>query len=117
MTDFQGFTRQDGTEVTPEQQKAKAELIGKLTAMAEDESLTREARASYAAKAEKLMREYRVDEEFVISSGQSQVLPQAFEISLIHGNGRWFQSEFQDAYVRIWREVANHAGLKSHVIY
>lgn len=117
MTDFQGFKREDGTEVTPEQQKAKAELIGKLTAMAEDESLPREARASYAEKAERLMRQYRVDEEFVISSGQAQLLPQRFEIVLVEYLGSYYANNFRDCYIQIWREISNHAGLKSHTEY
>ena len=117
MTDFQGFKREDGTEVTAEQQRAKAELIGKLTAMAEDESLAREARANYAEKAERLMREYRVDEEFVISSGQAQVLPQRFEIVLVEYLGSYYDNNFRDRYMEIWREISNHAGLKSHTEY
>jgi hypothetical protein len=117
MTDFLGFKREDGTEVTPEMQAAKAELIGKLTAMAEDESLTREARASYAEKAELLMREYRVDEEFVISSGQAQVLPQRFEIVLLEYLGSYYANSFRDQYLELWREVSNHAGLMSHTEY
>jgi hypothetical protein len=117
MTDHLGFTKDDGTEVTAEQQRTMAEKIGKLVAMSEDESLPAAARASYAEKAEHLMREYRVNEERVISTAGSSIFPAAFEIVLIYGNGRWYQSEFQDSYTRIWREVANHAGLKSHVQY
>lgn len=117
MTDHLGFTKDDGTEVTAEQQRKMAEKIGKLVAMSEDESLTSEARSSYAEKAERLMREYRVNEERVISTGSSSILPAAFEITLIYGNGRWYANEFQDSYVMIWREISKHAGLKSHVIY
>lgn len=117
MTDFQGFKREDGTEVTPEQQAAKAELIGKLTAMSEDESLSREARASYAEKAEQLMREYRVDEEYVISTGESQVVPIKFEITLVEYLGSYYANTFRDNYMEIWREISQHAGLKSHTEY
>lgn len=116
MTDST-FTTSDGREVTPEQQAKMAERIGKLIAMSEDESLTKEARGSYAAKAEHLMREYRINEEHVISTGQAQVLPQRFEITLVEGLHRYYSSEFQDAYMRIWREISKHAGLKSHMEY
>jgi hypothetical protein len=117
MSDFQGFQREDGTEVTAAQQKAKAELIGKLVAMSEDESLSREARANYAEKAETLMREYRVDEEYVISTGEAQVVPQRFEITLVEYLGSYYANDFRDNYMEIWREISNHAGLKSHTEY
>jgi Protein of unknown function (DUF2786) len=117
MTDFQGFQREDGTEVTPEQQAAKAELIGKLTAMSEDERLSREARATYAEKAQMLMQQYRIDEEFVISSGQAQLLPQRFEIVLVEYLGSYYANNFRDNYMQLWREISNHAGLKSHTEY
>lgn len=111
MSNYQGFQREDGTEVTPEQQRAKAELIGKLIAMSEDESLPQAARASYAEKAETLMREYRVDEERVVSTA-GPVLPVPFEIVLVVG-----YSDFESAYVHIWREISRHAELKSHLVY
>jgi hypothetical protein len=117
MTDHLGFTKDDGTEVTAAQQRKMAEKIGKLVAMSEDESLTAEARKSYAEMAERLMREYRVNEERVISTGSSSIIPAAFEIVLIHGNGRFYQNEFQDSYVRIWNEISKHSELKSHVTY
>lgn len=111
------FTTSDGREVTPEMQRTKAELIGKLIAMSEDESLPKEARSSYAAKAEKLMREYRVDEENVISTGAAQITPQRFEIILVEKVGSHYSINFRDAYLDIWREIAKHAGLKSHPEY
>lgn len=112
------FTTSDGREVTPEMQRAKAEQIGKLIAMSEDEGLTKEARASYAAKAEKLMREYRIDEENVISSGgDAQILPQRFEIVIMEYTGSYYANAFRESYGEIWREIANHAGLKSHQEY
>lgn len=117
MSDFQGFQAEDGHEVTPEQQQRMAEKIGKLVAMAEDESMPAAARATYAEKAEELMREYRVNEEFVITSGQAQVLPQRFEIVLLEFLGGYYSNTFRDHYIQIWREISNHAGLKSHTEY
>lgn len=111
------FTTSDGREVTPEMQKAKAELIGKLIAMSEDESLTTEARSSYAEKAEKLMREYRIDEENVISTGEAQIVPQRFEIVIMEYSGTYYANSFRDSYHEIWREISKHAGLKSHAEY
>lgn len=117
MTTFQGFTRTDGTEVTPEKQAKMAEQIGKLIAMSEDDSLTREARAAYGEKAEALMRDYRVNEEFVISSGDSQIIPVRYEIVLVEGFGRYYSNEFQDAYLQIWGEIKRHASIQGHCEY
>lgn len=115
MTDT--FTTAEGTEVTPEMQAKKAQQIGKLIAMSQDESLTPEARASYAEKAERMMRDYRIDEEQVISTGgEAASLPIAFEIVLMEGEGR-YSSDFEQSYMRIWREISIHAGLKSHTAY
>lgn len=105
-------------EITPEMQAKMAEKIGKLIAMSEDESLTKEARASYAEKAETLMREYRINEENVISSGAAAAsTPITYKIVLVEGLGLWYSGEFSDAYIRIWREIKNHAGLVGHVEY
>lgn len=122
MNGFQGFKQVDENgnvirEVTPEMQAAKAEKIGKLIAMSEDEMLTREARASYAEKAQLLMQEYRVDEEKVISTGEAQVFPQRFEIVIMEFTGSYYASSFRESYTEIWREISNHAGLKSHQEY
>lgn len=103
-------------KITPEKQAKMAEMIGKLIAMSEDESLAKEARASYAEKAEQLMRKYRIDEENVISSGsEAASLPQAFRIVLVEGMGYWYAGEFQSAYRRLWNEIKNHAGLLGHM--
>ena len=58
------------------------------------------------------MREYRVDEERVVSSS-GPVLPIPFEIVLIVGS----HSDFESAYAHIWREISRHAELKSHLVY
>lgn len=118
MTDFTGFTAEDGEEITPVKQAKMAETIGKLVAMSADESLTDEARASYAEKAEKLMRQYRVNEENVISSGgEAASTPIFYRIALVEQLGGYYASEFQDAYRRIWNEIKRHAGLQGHMEY
>lgn len=120
------FNHREGTksmsdqdrEITPEQQAKMAEKIGKLIAMSEDGSLSREARASYAEKAEALMRSYRINEENVISSGaEAASTPQFYQITLVEGMGLWYSGEFSDAYLRIWREIKRHAGLAGHAKY
>lgn len=115
--DFTGFTAEDGREITPEYQQKMAEKIGKLVAMSEDMTIAAEARANYAEKAEALMRQYRVDEEFVISSGDAQVTPQRFEIALLENVNGYYAMTFRDSYMEIWREISKHAGLKSHFEY
>lgn len=104
-------------EITPEMQAKKAIQIGKLIAMSEDDSQPAATRAAYAEKAEQIMREYRIDEERVISTEGSSITPIRFEIVLVQGLGRWYAGEFQDAYQQIWREIKKHAGLKSHNEY
>jgi hypothetical protein len=114
----EAFTTDSGREITPEMQRKMAEKIGKLIAMSEDESLPKAARDTYAEKAEELMREYRINEEEVITSGgESASLPQAFRIVLVEGLNLWYSGEYADAYQRIWREIKNHAGLVGHVEY
>lgn len=114
MVDYQ---QADGSIVTAEQQRKMAEKIGKLIAMSEDETLPREARSSYAEKAEALMRQYRIDEENVISTGEAQVVPQRFKITLVEYLGSYYANNFRDQYMEIWREISRHAGLKSHTEY
>jgi hypothetical protein len=110
------FTKSDGTEVTPEMQRNAARKIGGLIRMSQDETLTPEARASYAAKAEELMREYRTAEEKVISSGFSSSTPVRYEVILLEGFGSYV-NDFQHNYLRIWGEIRKHAGLVGHVEY
>lgn len=105
-------------EITPEQQRRMAEKIGKLIAMSEDESLEKPARDSYAQKAEELSRQYRIDEENVITSGGAAAsTPQPFRIVLVEGLNLWYSGEYADAYQRIWSEIKNHTGLVGHVEY
>jgi len=112
MVDLQ---QADGSIVTAEQQAKMAEKIGKLIAMSEDESLPREARSSYAEMAERLMRQYRIDEENVITTGSNtSIIPVRFHITIVEGLGKWFAAEFQDEYMRIWKEIKKHAGLAGH---
>lgn len=112
------MTDDQDREITPEQQRKMAEKIGKLIAMSEDLSLEKPARDSYAEKAEELSRQYRIDEENVISSGaEAASVPQAYRIILVEGLQYWYAGEFAGAYQRIWKEIQRHTGLIGHVEY
>ena len=95
-----------------------AMLVGHLLAKAESAKQlghTAEA-AAYQAKAEKLMREYRISEEQAIATDFSHsILPQRFEVTILEGDG--YRSDFRYEYVSIWIEIARHAGLRSHCEY
>jgi hypothetical protein len=92
-----------------------AKLIGSLIAHAEDEGNSEEARATYRAKAEELMREYRIAEEETIATDQFSILPGRFEIVLLESDAMHNPLRYQ--YVQIWEEVAKHAGVRFHVEY
>lgn len=105
------------TEITPEMQAKKAEQIGKLIAMSQDESLPAEARATYAEKAEAMMRQYRIAEEQVISTDpDAATKPQRYTITLLEGFGSYV-GEFQQQYLSMWAEIKKHAGLLGHCTY
>lgn len=90
-----------------------AAKIGKLIAMAEDETLSAEARIAYREKAELLMREYRISEEQTIAGDQFSILPGRFEVVLMESNA--YLNDLRDDYVSLWREIARHAGVRSVV--
>lgn len=92
-----------------------ASKIGSLIAMSEDESLTNEARKSYRELAERLMRDYRIAEEETIAADQFSVLPRRFEVVLLEGDA--FRSAFRATYTEIFREIADHAGIRVRFEY
>lgn len=88
-------------------------VMGKINALirnAEDESLPEEARASYRAKAEQLMRDYRVQEEELIAEDQFSILPIAKKIVLVEGYGNPFSHEYHTLFFAVVR----HTGLQYH---
>jgi hypothetical protein len=90
-----------------------AEKIGKLIAMAEDERLDSEVRKTYANKAEKLMREYRITEEETLASDQFSLAPIWSEICLMEfGAERGRNRNMSQYYIDLFREVARHAGVR-----
>ena len=87
-----------------------AKMIGALIANAEDESLSEEARAAYRAKAEKLMREYRIEEEQAIATESTAAVPVADEITIME-NSAW-TNPLRGHYWNIMCHVANHCGVR-----
>jgi hypothetical protein len=81
--------------------------IQKLIAVADDPTTTPEASANYRAKAESLMREYRIAEEDLIAEDQFSILPVTRKIVLVDRDG-----EFTDWYNSIWWYIASHCGLR-----
>jgi hypothetical protein len=92
-----------------------ASKIGSLIAMSQDESLSEEARKSYALKAEQLMREYRISEEEAIAKDETAIGVSRVEIVLLHGDA--FRSDLRASYFQLWRDIARHAGVMSKVEY
>lgn len=84
--------------------------IGKLIAMAEDETLPEAARTSYRETAERLMRDYRIKEEETIAQDQFSILPGRFEIVLMESHGSL--NPLREDYLGLWREIATHAGVR-----
>lgn len=88
----------------------KMATISKLLAVAEDPATTPEAAANYRAKAEELMRAYRIEEESLIATDQFKILPISKEIELLVG-----ESDFRSHYVMMWYDIADHTGLRTIV--
>lgn len=88
-----------------------AKLIGALIANAEDETLPEAARASYRAKAESLMREYRIAEEDAIATeGGATFVPVADTIAVME-SAAW-ANPLRDSYWRMIVFIADHCGVR-----
>lgn len=87
-----------------------AKLIGALIANAEDETLSDEARALYRAKAESMMREYRVAEEDAIATEGSLAAPVADKIVVMENRAR--QNPLRGSYWRMITFIADHCGVR-----
>jgi hypothetical protein len=86
--------------------------IQKLIAVADDLATTPEAATNYRAKAESLMREYRIAEEDLIAVDQFSILPVSKKIVLVDRD-----SEFETWYNSIWWYVSRHCGLRTRSVY
>lgn len=82
--------------------------IQKLLRVADDPATTEEAAASYRAKAETLMRDYRVAEEDLIAEDQFSILPISKTVTLLDGD-----SEFSRWYNSMWYYIAEHTGIRT----
>lgn len=84
--------------------------IGKLIAMAEDESLPKATRDAYREKADALMREYRIAEEQTIAQDAFALLPIRREIVLMESNA--YGSEMLQHYRMLFASIAKYAGVR-----
>lgn len=95
-----------------------ASKIGSLIRMAEDETLTDETRAAYRAKAETLMRQYRIAEEETLARDEFSIAPVWSELYIVEYGAESEQSRtMRSHYAEIWREIARHAGVRSTFQY
>jgi hypothetical protein len=92
-----------------------AKTIGRLIAMAEDESLTTETRASYRQKAEAMMREYRISEEETIAQDQFSIVPIKAEVTLMETGA--LDNPLRQHYADLWHSICRHAGVRTVVRY
>jgi hypothetical protein len=92
-----------------------AKMIGALLANAEDESLSEEARASYRAKAEQLMREYRIEEEEAIATESTAAVPVADKITIMEHSA--YSNPMRKFYWQMWTAIATHCGIRTAGAY
>jgi hypothetical protein len=88
-----------------------AAKIGKLIAMAEDETLPDVARASYRQMAEDLMRKYRIAEEEAIATESSAAVPVSDSITIMES--RAYYNPLRDYYWDMWSRIAQHCGIRT----
>lgn len=86
--------------------------IQKLLRVADDPATPEEAAASYRAKAESLMAEWRIEEEQLIAEDQFSILPTLKKFVLCDGN-----SPYRGWYAQMWVSIAEHCGVRSTIRY
>jgi len=87
-----------------------AKKVSALIAMAEDESQTPEARANYRAKAEELMKQYRIAEEELIATDQFAVVPVLDTIDVMETGA--LDNPLRGQYWSLFSAIAKHAGVR-----
>lgn len=92
-----------------------AAKISALLANAEDETLPEAARASYRAKAEQLMRDYRIAEEDAIATEGTAAVPVSDSIVIMEHNA--YFNPLQAHYWGIWSAIADHCGIRTSGVY
>jgi hypothetical protein len=88
-----------------------AKTIAGLLANAEDEALSEETRAAFRAKAEHLMREYRIEEEQAIATEGTAAVPVMDKILVMERNA--YRNELRTYYWDMWSRIAVHCGVRS----
>ena len=86
--------------------------VGKLLAVADDAATGPEMAATYRAKAEAMMAEYRLAEEDLIAQDQFSILPISKDFILIDR-----RSEFGQSYANMWFYIAEHCGLRTRTMW
>lgn len=69
-----------------------------------------EAEASYRAKAEQLMKSYRIQEEDLIAKDPASLVPVMIPVVLLNGTGNPFLGD----YINLYNVIARHAGVRIH---
>lgn len=87
-----------------------AKMIGALLANAEDETLSEETRSAYREKAEKLMREYRIEEEEAIASESTSAVPVADVLTVMEHSA--YGNPLRQYYWDMLSRIANHCGVR-----
>lgn len=88
-----------------------AKTIANLIANAEDESLPEDTRAAYRAKAEAMMREYRIEEEQAIATESTAAVPVADTITIMEN--RAYINPLRHHYWQIFCHIMNHCGVRT----
>lgn len=86
--------------------------IRKLIAVADDPNTVPEMAENYRAKAEQLMRDYRVEQEHLIAEDPTAVLPQVMRVVLAPNTSPYWQD-----YVNLWYYCAMHSEVRSQVLW
>lgn len=92
-----------------------AAKIQSLIANAENEALADEVRATYRAKAEELMRKYRIAEEEALAADPGSALP-IIKAILIKRPDQG-QGDLSSMYSEIFRLICQHTGVRVHIAY
>lgn len=96
------------------------DMLGKVRALIDNaESYeaqgNTEAAATYRAKAEELMKKYRIAEEETLAKDPTSVEPIYEAVTLVTGTSA--SGEFQQQYVNLFWVIARHAGIRVHYTY
>jgi hypothetical protein len=91
--------------------EAMMKLISGLIAKAESTDSEHEA-AALRAKAEELMRKYRIEEENLIAADPGTLTPTHKTFDVVESG-----HEFIDEIYQLWYDIAAHCGVRHHVQY